>query len=104
MSVHDDSVSLIHQFRVLTKDLDLETHRVALALNTTMGDKYFVADILEEWENAIRFLPEGDGDVQPILVFKNCIETLRIMTRPQKRRKENHESTPPPYLRAQDRA
>jgi hypothetical protein len=104
MSIHDDRVSLIDQFRVLTKDLDMDTHRVALSLSTTMGDKYFVADIVEEWENAIRFLPEGDDATQPMLVFKNCIEALRVMSRPQKRRKENHEPTPSYTTRAQDRA
>jgi hypothetical protein len=103
MSVHDDSVSLIEQFRVLTKDLDMDTHRVALSLSTTMGEKYFVADIMEEWDNAIRFLPEGE-DAQPMLCFKNCIEALRVMSRPQKRRKENHEPTPPYFTREKDRA
>ena len=87
---HDQDVHIGTYVDQLHDDLDMDKHRIALGLTTTMGQKYFVAEVLEEWDNAIRFMPEGDG-AQPVLVFKQCIETIHVVSRPLRRRNQNDE-------------
>lgn len=81
-----NNVHLAHHLMRLRQQIDMETHRVALILNS--GSTYFVRDMLEEWDNAVYFRPEGH-EVQPVLVFKGCIEAVKIMDRPTPRKKEH---------------
>lgn len=79
----DMPVRLRDHFDTITKNLDMEKHRIALRL--TSSDVYYVAAVLGEWDNAVYFQPEHR---EPMLVFKNCIEAIGIASRPQKRSKD----------------
>jgi hypothetical protein len=85
MTLDPHDINLTAYFERLTATLDyMEEHRVAMILTT--GATYFVSNILQEWDNAIQFHPEGHM-VQPLLVFKSCIEAIKIMDRPAPRAK-----------------
>lgn len=82
---HHD-LRLGRQLTQMTENLDMDTHRIALVLSTN-GATYFVSKILQEWDNAIQFQPEG-VDLAPVLVMKNCIESMKVMDRPMPRSRE----------------
>jgi hypothetical protein len=85
--VHPTPVSLIQYF----SGVDHTKHRVLLVL---VGDsQYYAADILEEWQDAVLFVPEVPGVsgppqplTEPWLVFKDRIEAVKITPRPPPRR------------------
>lgn len=82
---YGNDIFLSEHWEKLTGELNMDEQRVALILKS--GTTYFVADILEEWGNAIRFMPEGVS-MQPVLVFKSCIEAIKVMDRAQPRNKK----------------
>jgi hypothetical protein len=73
---------------VRKQNVDMTTQRIALVLKS--GSTYFVAEVVDEWKNAVHLLPEGH-DVPPVLVFKDCIEVVKVMDRPVPRKKERDE-------------
>jgi hypothetical protein len=73
---------------VAEKAVDQATQRIALVLKS--GATYFIARVLDEWKDAVHLLPEGH-DVPPVLVFKDCIEVVKVMDRPVPRKKERDE-------------
>lgn len=77
-------VNLAEHLDRLTESIDLGEHRVALILKS--GSTYFIDGIVSEWSNAVYFRPEGQK-MQPVLVFKSCIEAVKIMDRPTPRKK-----------------
>jgi hypothetical protein len=86
MEAKNDDICLAEFLR--SQDVDTTTQRIALVLKS--GATYFVAQILSEWRNAVHLLPEGH-DVPPVLVFKDCIEVVKVMDRPVPRKKERDE-------------
>jgi hypothetical protein len=87
--VHPEPVSLIQYF----SGVDHLTHRVTFCLDN--GMRYYVADILEEWQNAVSFIPEpatpGSSTPEPMLVFKDRITTVLLTERPPPRRGKEEE-------------
>jgi hypothetical protein len=87
--VHPAPVSLIQYF----SGVDHVTHRVTFCLDS--GMRYYVADVLEEWADAVAFIPELPGPPgnpnasEPMLVFKDRITAvLRGGRAPPRRSRE----------------
>lgn len=81
---HDAPIAYISQFRQLTQEHDPTKFRVEIYM--TDGNRHWPAAITEEWEDAIRIIPENDK--KPVFLMKHTIQSMTLMARPMERKRD----------------
>lgn len=76
--VHDTAFNFITEFRQTMHELEDSKWRVEIYM--TDGNRYWVKAIIEEWEDAIRIVPEN-GD-KPLYLMKHTIQSMTPVRRP----------------------
>lgn len=77
---HYEPLSYTAEFRQLLHEHDMRKFRVEIYM--TDGNRYWPKAITQEWEDAIRIIPENDNDNKPVFVMKHTIQSMSVMLRP----------------------